>query len=520
MRPANRRLLDWLDRAAPERRLLRRALGASVVASVSGSVLSVGALGLLVASSGEPGLRSVAVALVVIELVAFARSPLRYLERRSTHRLGFAAVTTWRAWLTTTVAQWPARRYVRARSGDLLERALGDTDELQDLWVRAVVPVVGTLVGTVLADLVVATLGPWPHFVPAALLLGIVQVIGVAVQWGSLERLVAIDARRRRARAAFRDVSLEAETLGAELRALGHLEVLEGELRARAAELAAAERAAERSQWFGPFAAVMTTLAALAVVAFTTPTASDLSRALALLLALATADSLAVVSAGVVTDVRVSAAAERLEELDTPVSGAHEWNGDTTLHALDVVVNEPARVALSGPRTVAPGRRVAVTGPSGSGKSTLLRVLAGLDVPDGGSVTLGNCPVSELPDEQRPLVYVPSDPRFLDGLLFDALRLGRIVTHNLSDDLARVGLPSDESTRVEGWSRGQAQRLAVVRALATSPAVVVLDEPTSGLGPSDTDAVTALLESAGVTVIVATHDERLVAWCDEVWSLA
>ncbi|HEV2427946.1 MAG TPA: hypothetical protein VGS61_06985, partial [Acidimicrobiales bacterium] len=70
-----------------------------MIGSAAGLGLVVAAVALLVASSARPGLRAVAPALVVIEVFAFVRSPLRYGERLSAHRLGLDAVTRWRRWL-------------------------------------------------------------------------------------------------------------------------------------------------------------------------------------------------------------------------------------------------------------------------------------------------------------------------------------------------------------------------------------------------------------------------------------
>jgi putative ABC transport system ATP-binding protein len=87
-------------------------------------------------------------------------------------------------------------------------------------------------------------------------------------------------------------------------------------------------------------------------------------------------------------------------------------------------------------------------------------------------------------------------------------------------DLATLGVTSDETTRFDELSRGERQRVAIVRALVTSPRIVLADEPTSGLGAEETDKVLALLASVDATLVVATHDERVVQWCDQSYELA
>ena len=124
------RLRRWLRRAQPPRAQLRaRALLTGFVATVTNVALLVGAVALLVDSATRPGLRAVAIVLIVIEFFAFLRSPLRFSERMAAHRLGYAAVTRWRRWLVLVVGQLNYSQWRTYASGDLLERALGDTDE-------------------------------------------------------------------------------------------------------------------------------------------------------------------------------------------------------------------------------------------------------------------------------------------------------------------------------------------------------------------------------------------------------
>src|ERR1035437_10015377 len=100
------RLRIWLHRAAPRPFDLIKAIVMASLASLAGTGLFIGAIALLVVSADRPGLRAIGAFLIAIELVAFLRSPLRFAERMSTHRLGFAAVARWRQWLMATVGDW------------------------------------------------------------------------------------------------------------------------------------------------------------------------------------------------------------------------------------------------------------------------------------------------------------------------------------------------------------------------------------------------------------------------------
>jgi len=153
----------------------------AAVASLAGTGLFVGAVGLLVVSAQRPGLRTIAAFLIGIELVAFLRSPLRFGERMATHRLGFAAVARWRRWLMSTVGHWSYSRWQRYAAGELLERSLTDTEELQDLWLRGVIPSVATLVTLIVSDLTILVVAPQIHWWVVALGEAVVQGLLIVI---------------------------------------------------------------------------------------------------------------------------------------------------------------------------------------------------------------------------------------------------------------------------------------------------------------------------------------------------
>jgi ABC-type transport system involved in cytochrome bd biosynthesis fused ATPase/permease subunit len=171
--------------------------------------------------------------------------------------------------------------------------------------------------------------------------------------------------------------------------------------------------------------------------------------------------------------------------------------------------------------SIALGRRVALAGASGVGKSTLLRAVAALDDVASGAVTIGGVAVGDIDegDLRRLVAYVAAEPGLTRGYAVDVVRLGRSTTRDVGDDLAALGLLTDSTTRWDDLSRGERARIAIARAMVTSPTLYLLDEPTSGLGNEETSAVLSLLASTGATVLVATHDAQVMAWCDEVVEL-
>ncbi|MDE3007658.1 MAG: ATP-binding cassette domain-containing protein [Acidobacteriota bacterium] len=512
----------WLRRAQPSPRALVKALLNGAVASVANVALLVGAVGLLVESAHRPGLRAVAVALVAIELVAFARSPLRFAERMSGHRLGYDAVTTWRRWLVRRVGALDYARWRHFALGDVLERSLRDTDELQSLWLRGVIPLIDTSVVLLLGDVIVALLAPRGAWWPVALELLIVQVLAVGALWLVTREALRRDRVLRRARARYRAELLELGAVTPELSLLGR----EDEARARLARverpLAHAEGRARRTRLgTGLVVALAGALSVTALIEH--PRAAPLWSVVVAAYCVTILESLNVLRAGFEALVAVSGGAERLEALDDGRSrGAARWSGDVVLSVESLTVAEDDRVLVADLTfSLPPGRRVAVTGASGTGKSTLLRTLAGLDAPRSGYVRFGGVDVCELDEGElrAHLAYVPSEPGFSRGYAVDVATLGRGDASAALALLERLGLRATPDTWFDDLSRGELARVAIVRALVTRPRVVILDEPTAGLGTRETTFVLDVLADLGVSVVVATHDPLVREWCDDVVSL-
>jgi ABC-type lipoprotein export system ATPase subunit len=182
----------------------------------------------------------------------------------------------------------------------------------------------------------------------------------------------------------------------------------------------------------------------------------------------------------------------------------------------------------------APGRLTVVTGPSGSGKSTLMSLLAGLDVPDEGEVVVGAVTVSALDREGRAAFrrehmaivgQAPILPGFLSARENVELGLGLRgiegpdAHRRAVETLTAVGLAQHADRRTGALSAGQRERVALARAFATQPAIVLADEPTARLDAAATVVVGTLLRDlahdAGLTVVCATHDPLLIELADD-----
>jgi ABC-type transport system involved in cytochrome bd biosynthesis fused ATPase/permease subunit len=517
-----RRFVRWLQRAAPPRGTLLRALAAGVVASLVNVALLVGAVALLVESATRPGLRTVLGALIVIELFAFLRSPLRYGERLSAHQLGFAAVSRWRRWLMICVGAFRFTQWRSFAAGDLLERSLRDTDELQELWLRCVIPLTTASVVMALSDLLIGFMAPHGRWWDYAGDLLAIQVLGVAALLANVGALLRRDRVLRRARAQYRTQLVELSAVTPALVLLGRDDFANERAAGTVERLRRAEAAVTRQhELSNAVAPLMTALALGALVV--RPHSAALWVVVAALLALATFESLNVVRDAFDTAVHVSAAAERLEELDVALTnGELAWPNDSTIRLEQVRIDEEdVTLVYDATLVVAPGRKVALVGASGVGKSTLLRAIAALDDVAAGVITVGGVSVVDLDeaDLRCHVAYVASEPGLTRGYAIDVVRLGRTSSRDVHDDLAALGLITETTTRWEDLSRGERARVAVARAMVTSPSVYLLDEPTSGLGADETTAVLSLLGTTNATVIIATHDPQVMAWCDEVIEL-
>jgi ATP-binding cassette subfamily C protein CydC len=513
------RLRRWLSRARPPRAELLRALFTGFLASAINVALLVGAVALLVVSATRPGLRAVAVVLVVIELFAFVRSPLRYGERLSAHRLGYAAVTHWRHWLVVAVGQLDYSRWRRYASGDLLERALDDTDQLQDLWLRFVIPSLDTLAVLALGDVVVASLPPHGHWWDYALVLVVSQLLGVV----ALAKLASIELRderaRRAARGRYRAQLVELSAAVPEIALLRRTELVEGRLADAARDLHVAEGRLRARRRAASAVVIVASLVALAGVA-QHPRTSPVWLVVAAVIGLATYDALGALRAALTAAVDVSGGGDRLDAIAHAAPRADaKWPRGSALVLNHVDVEEEGRVLVRDVSLrVEFGQHVALVGASGVGKSTLLRALAGLDEVRAGEVVVGDVALRGIEEAElrRHLAYVTSEPGFTRGYALDVLTLGRSSSRDALVDLATLGVVAEASTRFDVLSRGEIARVALARALVPAPDVVVLDEPTAGLGREETRAVLDLLDSTSATVIVATHDEQVIAWSDVV----
>jgi putative ABC transport system ATP-binding protein len=196
--------------------------------------------------------------------------------------------------------------------------------------------------------------------------------------------------------------------------------------------------------------------------------------------------------------------------------------GDTAVDALRGVSLE-----------VPSGQLTAVMGPSGSGKSTLMHILAGLDKPTSGEVTIAGTNISKLGDgdltklRRRHIGFIFQFFNLLPMLTAEENVLLPLSIAGEKPDskwvmelLGRIGLTDRRTHRPAELSGGQQQRVAIGRALVTKPTIVFADEPTGNLDSATSGEILELMRSSvdayGQTTVMVTHDPRAASIADRI----
>jgi putative ABC transport system ATP-binding protein len=196
--------------------------------------------------------------------------------------------------------------------------------------------------------------------------------------------------------------------------------------------------------------------------------------------------------------------------------------------------NAPVRALRGVNLTVAEGEFVALMGPSGCGKSTLLNLVAGLDIPDEGEITVaGDTVTGRTEDElarmrRRHIGLVFQFFNLLEGMtVLENVALPAVIAgrkRKMAETRARdlldlLGI-GDKASAVPGvLSGGQRQRLAIARALANDPTLLLADEPTGALDSEGGEEVIELmrrLHRGGQTIVLVTHDPEVAAVAERI----
>ena len=522
--------------------MLGLAAAAATIGLLAGSGYVVGRAAL------RPGLNALVGILALVEVLAFLRGPLRYGERLVGHDAALRALTGWRVWLYDCLTPRVPAALAGWRTGDLLSRAVDDVDTLQDLYVRAILPLAIAVGAAIIGTVAVGVILPW-----AALALGVPLAVAIAVPGVLTWRRSGDDELAALSGTLSADV-VDALRGAPELLAFGADDAVLAavEETARAAD-ALDRHHARLATGVGLISQLCLAVAVASVLALGVAAvhADHLGQVMVAVLPLAvlgTFEPVAGVPLAVSRALAVRAAADRLDALaDVPVpvvdpadpeplgpgtpdvrfAGASLRYGAGLPRALDRVdLHLPAAATL------------AVTGSSGAGKTSLVHALLRFWPLESGRLTVGDTDVARLSQDDARLVCALADQRahLFAGSVRSNLTLGRPEASADEIDAAlraaRLeawvdGLPEGLDTPVGedgvALSGGERRRLAVARALLAPGPVIVLDEPTSGLDPvlADQllDGVVAEAAAAGRSVLLVTHRAAEAARCDATVAL-
>ncbi len=526
---------DVLRGAMPPVRRFWPAVASGFATEASAVALLAASAWLIVRASEQPAIMYVTAAVVAVRAFALARASFRYLERLTSHDAALRQLATTRTSLVRRLIPLAPDGLARTRRGSVLAALVDDVDELQNLPLRVVEPLIASAIVALGSVIFIAFIS-----VPASLTLLACLVIAaiVATGWGWLA-----GARAERAIAPRRALLADAVTDH-----LGSLEVLlaygaEPASRARIAAADADLRRAlvRRASAQAGTSGVVSLLAGAATILAIVVTAPDIDAltgpwmAVAILVPMAVFEVFGAVPLAASAWRQVGTSAARIAEAvpteiptglvsdDRVPTGAAPVLGDG-LRLRNVSASWPGTGAPSLTDIdldVRPGERVLVVGSSGAGKSTLAHVLVRF-LECEGTYEIGGVAVRDLAtdDVRQTIGLCEQQPMLFDEDIRQNLLFARddATDAELEDVLDRVGLGAwlrergglDARVGERGAlvSGGQAQRIALARALLHGFPVLVLDEPTAGVDPAASDALlTDLLRAVGPerAVVLVSH---------------
>ena len=537
-------LLAVVRIAAPDRRRFAGAIALGTLAALATVGLLACSGALIDRSALRPPLSTLTVLMAAVQLLALARGPLRYAERLTSHDAALSALGRVRLWLFDRMAPRSPAALAAWASGDLLTRATGDVDALQDVYLRGIAPLTVAAVTSLATVAVCAAVLPAAGLVLAATLLG-----GTALACTSawLRRRGPGDGEAA-LRGHLAAEIVELVSCAPDLVAFGRADAVLEQALAADAELT--RRARRRSWTDGAVSALVMCCTGGAVVGLLAVVADAVAAGTLPGWSIAVLPLAALGAFEVVTPAADAAgrladhveAARRLWSIgDLPVPVVDRAAPLPLPPGSDVVLEDAVlRYRPDGPPAldgvdlaVPAGRRIAVVGPSGSGKSSLVNVMLRFWGLSSGSARLGGTDLDDLAqdDVRGRITWMAQDVHLFPTTIGANIAVGR---RDASEDevaaavrAAQLGpfvdaLPEGLTTPVgehgARLSGGQRQRVALARALLARGDVLVLDEPTSGLdGPTAARLVRDVLAvTPGTSVVHVTHRHEEFGAFDEV----
>ena len=512
---------------------------AALVTTIGTVVLGAALLGtsgyLISRAAQQPPILALGIAMVLVRAFSVGRAIMRYLERLTTHELALGALARLRSSFVARLIPLVPAGLPRLRAADLMSRFTSDVDELQELFLRGLLPPIAAVVVICMAGVAAGLMLPAAGVVLAVVLIAFAVLVPVAT--GAVAR--AAGRRQARARADLAARVVDVLEGAPDIVAWGIRDAhLGGVERANDTVMRLGRRDAYASGVAAGLSGLGAQLAALAVLIVAVPAVRDgrmsgVLLAALVLMALAVFEVLVPLPVAAQNLAACGQAALRLEEcVDRPIPitdpDTPEVPGpgrSLSLRGAQVRFAPDQEPVLSGiDLDLGWGRAVAIVGPSGSGKTTLCEVLARLRDLDAGVALLDGIQLERLRQEdvRRAVTLVPQDAYLFPTSIAGNLRIARpdATDDELLAVLSRAGLGEWVSSLPDGLethvgqdggllSGGQRQRVTLARGLLAPGGLLVLDEPTSHLDAASEAAFLDDAHRASVTdrtgLCIVTH---------------
>lgn len=518
--------------------LLAALLGFATIGSGIGLLMSSAYI--IAKAALHPSFHELQIGITGVRLFGIARGALRYAERLVSHNTTFRILSRLRLWFYESLEPLAPARLQQYKSGDLLQRIIGDIDKLENLYVRVIAP---PLTAAMISLLLWFLLGEF-SLTFALTLLGFHLVAGIAVPFlaGHLNRGTAAGISGMQS--ALQTATVDYIQGMGELMLFGKLDAQRERLETLKTGLLRLQRKQKLiEQWHEALTGLLMSGAVLAVILIMAPMISSgtfdgIFAAVIVVAVMASFEAFTPLPDTMLHVEESSLAGKRLFEIiDTKpeVTAASAplpfpENGDIRFEGVSFTYPGNAKASLSG-ITFCIGERekTAVVGPSGAGKSTIANLLLGFWSPSEGSISIGGCDIRQLDQEtlRRKTATVTQNTYLFAETLRSNLLLAKpdASDEELKTALCFAGLETfagklDEWAGQHGmrFSGGERQRLAIARMALQDAPFVVLDEATANLDAiTEQKVMESVLEYAGDrTLMVITHRLRNMERFDRI----